>query len=110
MIKRAAVVSGIALLLLLSGCGNNRRFDATAWQNADARERGRMAESLVQSRMLIGKNADEAQRVLGKADVDYGNVLSYKINLGWLFKDPKHYGLQVHLDANREVTEVKIVD
>lgn len=69
-----------------------------------------MAESLVTSRGLIGKSAEEAQRLLGEADIDYGKALSYKIDLGWLFKDPKSYGLLVHLDANRNVTEVRIVD
>jgi hypothetical protein len=30
--------------------------------------------------------------------------------MGWPLKDPKNYGLQVFLDENRNVREVKIVD
>jgi hypothetical protein len=69
-----------------------------------------MSEDLVKSKTLVGKTADEARRVLGQPDTNYPGVLSYKIDLGWPLKDPKHYGLQVHLDQNRNVREVKIVD
>ena len=37
-------------------------------------------------------------------------VLAYKIDLGWPFKDQKHYGLLVYIDERRIVREVKIVD
>jgi hypothetical protein len=32
------------------------------------------------------------------------------LDLGWLFKEPKHYGLLVHLDQNRNVRKVQLVD
>jgi hypothetical protein len=99
-----------ALLLSLSACGNNKRFDSAAWLKSDARERGRMAEDLVRQGILIGKSVEETQRLIGAPDKEYGQVLSYKIDLGWIFKDQKHYGLQVHLDSGRYVREVKIVD
>lgn len=110
MISKSALGFGILLVLLWSGCGNNRTFNAAAWQKGSARERGRMAESLVKSGMLVGKSVDEAERLLGKPDFDYGKVIQYKIDLGWLFKSPEHYGLQLHLDNQRSVTLVKIVD
>jgi hypothetical protein len=47
---------------------------------------------------------------LAKADKAYATALSYKIDLGWLFKDPRHHGLLVYLDDWRIVREVKIVD
>ena len=100
----------IALSLLTAACGNNRPFDSAAWVKSDARARGRMAEDLVHNKVLIGKTVDEVRRVLGPADLTYPTALQYKIDLGWLFKDPKHYGLQVHLDDHRLVREVKIVD
>lgn len=108
--RAVALTLSLGLLLLFAACGNNRRFDASAWQKANARERGRMAENLVKSQILIGKTADETQRLLGTADIDYGKALQYQIDMGLPFKDPKHYGLQVHLDVNRIVREVRIVD
>ena len=100
----------LAIVLVLPACGNNRSFDGAAWRSGDARARGRMSEDLVNGRILIGKSSQEAQRVLGPPDTDYGPVLAYRIDLGWAFKDPIHYGLQVHLDERRNVREVKIVD
>jgi hypothetical protein len=106
----------IALLLimtsvfLLAACGNDKSFDSSAWLKGDARARGRMSEDLVKRKILVGQTADEAQRILGQPDKAYPTALSYKIDLGWLFKDPKHYGLLVHLDEKRTVREVRIVD
>lgn len=74
------------------------------------RERGRMSEDLVKRKILLGQTADDAKRLLGQPDKDYVSALSYRIDLGWPLKDPIHYGLQVHLDENRKVREVKIVD
>jgi hypothetical protein len=48
--------------------------------------------------------------LLGPPDTDFGSVLAYKIDFGWLFKDPVQNGLQVHLDENRQVREVRITD
>ena len=100
----------LTLMLLLSGCGNNRTFDSTAWLKADARTRGRMSEDLVKSKILVGQTVTEAQRLLGKPDLVYPTALQYHIDLGWPFKDRKHYGLQVHLNTDRSIREVKIVD
>lgn len=72
--------------------------------------RGRMSQDLVDSKTLLGKSVDEARTVLGQPDFTYPSALQYKIDLGWAFKDPEHYGLQVHLDEKRLVREVKIVD
>jgi len=100
----------ISMVLLLSACGNNRTFDSASWLKADARTRGRMAEDLVKSKTLIGKSDEQAKRLLGEPDRIYPTALSYQLDLGWPFKDPKHYGLLVHLDQNRSVREVQIVD
>jgi hypothetical protein len=107
---RAFTVLVLVSIFLTSACGNNRPFDSAAWLKADARTRGRMSESLVHSRILIGKTVDEAKAVLGQPDFTYPSALQYKIDLGWAFKDPSSYGLQVHLDEKRLVREVKIVD
>ena len=69
-----------------------------------------MCEDLVRRKILIGQTAEEAQRLLGQPDKVYLTALSYKIDLGWLFKNPEHYGLLVYLDESRKVCEVKIVD
>lgn len=100
----------LAVALLTSACGNNRHFNSTEWLKGDLRARGRMSEDLVKSRILLGKTIDEAKHVLGPPDIVYPTALQYKIDLGWAFKDPSHYGLQVHLDDQRLVREVKIVD
>ena len=100
----------IALVCLLAACGNNKSFDATAWQQGDPRKRGSMAEDLVKRKLLLGRPAEEVQRLLGRPDKDHVSALVYNIDLGWVFKDPSHYGFIVHLDANRNVREAKIVD
>lgn len=69
-----------------------------------------MSEDLVKRRILIGQTADEAQRLLGRPDTTYPQALSYNIDMGLPFKDPSHNGLQVHLDEERKVREVRIVD
>lgn len=93
----------IIAISVLAGCGNNESFDSTAWLKGDMRARGRMCEDLVKSKTLIGQTANEAQRLLGQPDKDYGAALSYRIDLGWPFKDPKHYGLLVHLDVGSSI-------
>jgi hypothetical protein len=101
----------VTLTFLLAACGNNKPFNSTAWLKADARERGRMSEDLVKSKVLIGQAADEALRVLGRPDTSYQTALIYRIDMGMPFKDdPRHTALQVHLDGDRTVREVKIVD
>ena len=98
------------LAMLLAGCGNRKPFDSAVWLKSDARERGRMADDLVRRKTLVGETIGEVQRVLGPPDQNYVAALRYQIDLGWAFKDPKHYGLIVDLDENRKVREVRIVD
>ena len=98
------------MVLLLTACGNNRTFDSATWLKADARTRGRMAENLVKSKILIGESVEKAKRLLGEPDRSYPTALSYQLDLGWPFKDPRHYGLLVHLDQHHNVREVRIVD
>ncbi len=105
-----ALLLVIVLVSWLAACGNNKSFDSAAWLKGDQRARGRMCEDLVKRKILIGQPAAETQRLLGQPDTNYVSVLSYNIDLGWPFKDAKHCGLQVHLDENRKVREVKIVD
>ncbi len=100
----------LAFSAFFIACGNNHSFDSATWIKSDARVRGRMCESLVAGKTLIGQTAEEAQRQLGAADKEYPTALAYKVDLGMPFKDPVHYGLQVHLDADRKVSEIKIVD
>jgi hypothetical protein len=100
----------LTLVFLLPACGNNKSFDSAAWLKGDQRARGRMCEDLVRRKILIGQTSEEAQRLLGQPDKVYPTALSYKIDLGWLFKNPEHYGLLVYLDENRKVREVRIVD
>ncbi len=116
MTKRSKATTRILLLLLLAAvsisaaCGNNQPFDSAAWLKGDARARGRMSEDLVNSKVLLGRSLAEARRLLGAPETDWGRVVQYQIDLGWAFKDPKHYGLQLHLDEEGNVREVRIVD
>ncbi len=107
---KTALLLVMTLVFLLAACGNDKWFDSAAWLKSDMRARGRMCDDLVKRKILIGQTADETQRLLGPPDKAYPTALSYKIDLGWLFKDPKHYGLLVYLDEKRIVREVKIVD
>jgi hypothetical protein len=108
--QRKPAIAGLVLVLLFAACGNNESFNSAAWLKGDMRARGRMCEDLVRRKILNGQTDAEAQRLLGPPDQAYARTLSYKIDLGWPLKDPKHYGLHVHLDDNRNVREVKIVD
>lgn len=107
---KTAILLVIAWVFLLTACSNNRAFVSAAWLKGNMRARGRMSEDLVKRKILVGKTSDEVQRLLGEPEKDYGSVLSYRIDMGWPFKDSKHYGLHVHLDENRNVREVRIVD
>ncbi len=108
--QKRKIIFVLATCCWLAACGNNHSFNSAAWLKGDARARGRMCEDLVKRKVLLGQSVEEAKRLLGPPDEDYGKALAYQIDLGWPFKDPKHYGLQVHLDENRSVREVKIVD
>jgi hypothetical protein len=110
MNTKTALRLAMALVFLLAACGNNKPFESAVWLKGDMRARGRMCDDLVKHKILIGQTADEAQRLLGQPDKTYATALSYKIDLGWFLKDPKHYGLLVYLDERRIVREVKIVD
>lgn len=109
-LTRTALLFVMPWVMVLCACGNNKPFDSAAWQKGDLRARGRMCDDLVKRKILIGHTADEAQRLLGQPDKDYPSALSYRIDLRWPLKDPKHYGLLVHLDETRKVREVRIVD
>ena len=65
-----------AVVLLLPACGNNKPFDSAAWLKADLRERGRMAEDLVNNKILIGQHLDQAKLLLGEPEKDW-------VDLGW---------------------------
>lgn len=109
--NRKLVLLVVVPIFLLAACGNNKTFNSAAWLKSDARERGRMSEDLVKSKVLIGQAADQAMRLLGQPDTTYPTALVYRLDMGMPFKDdPKHTALQIHLDGNRTVREVKIVD
>ena len=93
-----------------TGFGNNEAFDSNAWLSSNARDRGRMAQHLVDEGTLLGKDCDEVKETLGPPDRNYGKAFEYRINLGWPMKNPNTYGLQVHFDRDRNVRLVKIVD
>ena len=116
-VKSETISPVVAWLLILTlcflstaSCGNNRSFDSAAWRQADQRTRGRMSENLMARKLLIGQPATEAQRLLGAPTKEYASLLVYDIDMGLPFKGPNPNGLQVHLDANRNVREVRIVD
>jgi hypothetical protein len=110
MIKTTiALLLIVVLVSLLASCGNNESFESSAWLKGDMRARDRMCEDLVKSEILIGQTAHEAQRLLGEPDKDYDRALSYKIDLGWSLKDPKHYGLLVHLDGNAMCAKCRLL-
>lgn len=98
-------------IFLLPACGNNKSFDSATWLKSDTRERGRMSEDLVGRKVLVGQAVDEVLRLLGQPDTYYPTALVYRLDMGMPLKDdPKHTALQVHLDGNRVVREVRIVD
>ncbi|MCM3901838.1 MAG: hypothetical protein ND866_09045 [Pyrinomonadaceae bacterium] len=110
LILRTKPLLAIALVCVLAACGNHRPFDSAAWHQGNLRVRGSMAEDLIKRKVLVGRPADDAQRLLGRPDKDYTSALVYKIDMGMPFKDPSRYAFVVHLDADRNVREVQITD
>jgi hypothetical protein len=92
-----------------TGFGNDDAFDSAAWLNAGPRDRGRMAQSLVDGGTLVGQSAEVVLQTLGMPEKNWGRVVQYQIDLGWPLKKSTTYGLQVHFSDNI-VREVKIVD
>ena len=109
MKTKTALLLVMTLVFLLVACGNDKSFDSASLLKGDMRARGRMCDDLVKRKILIGQTLDEAQRLLGQPDKTYATAVSYKIDLGWLFKDPKHYGLLVYFDERRIVREGKLL-
>jgi len=107
---RRRLLGMLVVACLFADCGNHKPFNSADWLEADARERGRMSQDLVDSKILLGRSLDDAKQILGEPQKDWGRVVQYHINLGYPLKDPQSYGLQVHLDSSRTVTDVKIVD
>ena len=56
VMKRRELVAIGLFACFLAACGNNKPFDSVAWLKADARERGRMSQHLVDSKILLGLN------------------------------------------------------
>ena len=92
------------------GLGNDESFASATWLASDARGRGRMSQDLVDSEVLVGLCEKQVVEMLGRPEKNWGSVHQYQINLGWIFKKPETYGLQVHYDQDRKVRRVKIVD
>ena len=92
------------------GLGNDEPFDASKWHFSSARDRGRMAQHLVDGGSLIGLSKKEVVSKLGSPEIVWGSVHQYQIDLGWPFKKPTTYGLQVHYGPDGNVSLVKIVD
>ncbi len=107
---RKASLLAIVFVCLLVACGNDRLFDSAVWQQGDLRIRGSMAEDIIKRKVLVGQPADDVQRLLGRPEKEYAGALVYKIDMGMPFKDSSRYALVIHLDANRNVREVRITD
>lgn len=98
-----------SVLTIGFGLKNNETFDSGVWIGATPRERGRMAQDLVDGRFLVGQSRETVHQTLGMPEKNWGRVIQYRIDLGWPIKDPTSYGLQVHFDGD-VVRQVKIVD
>ena len=105
-----ASLLAVGFVCLLAACDNNKPFDSAVWQQGDPRVRGTMAEDLVERKVLVGRAADDVERLLGRPNKDYAGALVYKIDIGMPFKDPSRYAFIVHLEANHNVREAQITD
>ena len=108
--KRKAPLLAIVFVCILAACGQRRPFDPAVWQQGNLRVRGSMAEDLIKRKVLLGRPADEARRLLGRPEKEYASALVYHIDMGMPFKDPSRYAFVVHLDADRNVREAQITD
>lgn len=59
----------LIVLAFVPACGmiiNNEKFDSEKWKKGDARIKGKMVYDLQNSKVLIGKNQNEVDEILGK--------------------------------------------
>ncbi len=106
---RKAPLLAIAFVCILAVCGNDRSFDSTAWQQGDLRIRGSMAEDIIKRKVLVGRPAGDAQRILGRSEKEYASALVYKIDMGMPFKDPAAMH-SLYTFTRTAVREVQITD
>ncbi len=82
-------------------------FDASRFKNGSVEERAQMAADLIESRYLLGLNADEVSQLLGEETGDYFNSVSnltYRLtnkgNADWI--------LTLTADDNGKISQVFI--
>ena len=94
---------GVALAVA-TACGHP--FDAGRWREGDALVRGRMADEIISSRILVGKTHSEVVNLLGQAEYDAPSQLSYTIDLRTKASDPAYLrDLIVRFDEHGEAQD-----
>lgn len=115
--RARALYAIIAVMVsVLSACvrteaidGNTRteavhsRFDAGAWKAGTSAARSKMADDLIDHRLLIGKTRAEVKSLLGEPDLEGSGFLGYFISFG--ADDAAHaaYLIRVELGQRGEV-------
>jgi hypothetical protein len=69
---------------------NRVEFDSNLWKTSGSRVRGQMTSSLLRSKLLNGKNAEEVVTILGPPDFINFKTMGYEVSdfyLFWGFRD-----------------------
>jgi outer membrane protein assembly factor BamE (lipoprotein component of BamABCDE complex) len=106
----------VGTLLLVTGCSSVRKFESQKWLAGDYSSRGPMAEDIVNTRVLIGLNKTDVEKLLGqpnhKSSYSEGDAYAYKARTSnlrcyWLWE----CGLSVAFDKSTgRVTSTLIYD
>lgn len=89
MIRFTIKIILLLQVVFLAACitdlkSNNLAFDAEKWKSGDMRTKGRMANNLQKSDMLIGKTKTEIEKLLGKDETSNSpNSWEYQIDFGY---------------------------
>ena len=59
---------------------NNEPFDSAKWKNGNRRDRGKMAYSLCDTKILVGKTPSEVIEQLGNPDYSIEGTMGYYID------------------------------
>lgn len=76
------------LFIFMCGCSKkitNVPFDKTKWQSGDIKTRGAMVRDILDSKLLIGKSANEIIILLGEPDYKRTDKYNY-----WVYKVQKY--------------------
>jgi hypothetical protein len=91
---------------------NDLEFNPAEWKKADFRVRGRMYDSLLEQRLLLGRTRNEVIELLGKPDEEKNDLVKYAVDLGSIFESwAQRYFILITFDEKTQiVNDISLID